>query len=63
MLRRLDNDSHLPSRFDSGRSELRSLRRLFGRRGAFASFLVASVLIPLLLYGFAAYRDWQNVER
>jgi two-component sensor histidine kinase/type II secretory pathway pseudopilin PulG len=65
MLRRLDDTppQAASARRDAGRGEMRSLRRLFGRRGAFASFLVASVLIPLLLYGFAAYRDWQNVER
>jgi two-component system, sensor histidine kinase PdtaS len=65
MLRRLDDISPARGRArpEAGRGDLRSLRRLFGRRGAFASFLVASVLIPLLLYGFAAYRDWLNVER
>jgi two-component sensor histidine kinase len=32
-------------------------------RAAFFSFLVAAVLIPLGLFGFAAWRAWQDVER
>jgi two-component system, sensor histidine kinase PdtaS len=68
MLRRLDDPppAQAPPRADRAdlaRSDMRRLRRLFGRRAAFLSFLILSVLIPLLLYGFAAYRDWQNVER
>jgi two-component system, sensor histidine kinase PdtaS len=65
MLRRLDDTppARAPARSDAARGDLRTLRRLFGRRGAFISFLIAAVVIPLLLYGFAAYRDWQNVER
>jgi two-component sensor histidine kinase len=30
---------------------------------AFFCFLVASVAIPLLLFGFAAWRDWHDIER
>jgi two-component sensor histidine kinase len=65
MLQRLDDTppARAAARSEAARGDLRTLRRLFGRRGAFISFLIAAVVIPLLLYGFAAYRDWQNVER
>ena len=64
MLRRRDDTppARLAARAKPARGELRMLRRLFGRRGPFVSFLIAAVLIPLLLYGFAAYRDWHHVE-
>jgi two-component system, sensor histidine kinase PdtaS len=42
--------------------KIRALRRLFGRPAAFPYFLIGSVLIPLALFGFAAYRDWRNAE-
>lgn len=65
MLRRLADPSPAPgqARAASARGPIRSLRRLFGRRAAFLGFLAASFLIPLLLYGLAAYRDWISVER
>lgn len=65
MLRRPDAPSPAPgpARAGSARRPIRSLRRLFGRRFAFLTFLAAAFIIPLLLYGFAAYRDWGSVER
>jgi two-component sensor histidine kinase len=62
MLRRLDDS---PAAQESNRPEAagRKTRRPFGRRVAFFAFLVAASLVPLLLYGFAAWRDWENVER
>ena len=61
MLRRLDDEiSQAGAPAPPGETRARARRR---SRFAFLCFVVVSVVVPLLLYGFAAYRDWQNVEQ
>ena len=61
MLRRLDDEiSQAGAPAPPGETRARARRR---SRVAFLCFVVVSVVVPLLLYGFAAYRDWQNVEQ
>ena len=61
MLRRLDDEiSQAGAPAPPGETRARARRR---SRVAFLCFVVVSVVAPLLLYGFAAYRDWQNVEQ
>ncbi|MFL5053730.1 MAG: hypothetical protein ACJ8DE_00580, partial [Microvirga sp.] len=61
MLRRLDDEiSQAGAPAPPGKTRARAQRR---SRVAFLCFVVVSVVAPLLLYGFAAYRDWQNVEQ
>jgi two-component sensor histidine kinase len=62
MLRRLDETSlAAPARSGAAHAGASPARRR--SRAAFFLFLVASVLIPLVLFGFAAWRDWHEVER
>src|SRR4051794_31281359 len=61
MLRRLNDDisqAGPPAR--SGETRAAARRR---SRAAFLCFIAASVVVPVLLYGFAAYRDWNIVEQ
>jgi two-component sensor histidine kinase len=61
MLRRLNDEisqAGQPARAGEMRAGAR--RR---SRAAFLFFIAASVVVPVLLYGFAAYRDWHIVEQ
>ncbi|HEX8665816.1 MAG TPA: sensor histidine kinase [Beijerinckiaceae bacterium] len=65
MLRRLDETPPAPARADAARVAAPAHAASPARRRsriAFYFFLVASVVIPVLLYGLAATRDWRNVE-
>ena len=65
MLRRLDEARPAPARAGAARAAAapRAAPPVRRRsRVAFYFVLVASVVIPVLLYGLAATRDWRNVE-
>jgi len=61
MLQRYDEDSsNTPAASDGGRSERRRIFPAIDR--VFPQFLIIAILVPLLVFGFAAYRDWQDVQ-
>lgn len=61
MLQRYDDDPHDTPPASDGRKSVR--RRFFPAiERAFPQFLVIAILVPLLVFGFAAYRDWQDVQ-
>jgi len=61
MLQRYDEDSSsTPPASDGERSGRRRIFPVIER--TFPQFLVIAILVPLLVFGFAAYRDWQDVQ-
>jgi two-component sensor histidine kinase len=61
MLQRHDQDTpDKPSASDGAASGRRRIFPMIER--AFPQFLIIAILVPLLVFGFAAYRDWQDVQ-
>jgi len=62
MLQRFDQSSIRRSRGSRLAEGPRRGWRFFGPGAAFSQFLTIAVMLPILFFAFASYRDWRDIE-
>ena len=62
MLQRFGTSSSQRPRAWGVKESLRRALGFFGPGAAFSRFLILAVMLPILFFGLASYRDWRNIE-